>query len=282
MRASGSDSRPYLLKPNARLAYKGMAKPIQERIVWRINAQGIRSDAPVPARSDKFRILTFGDSETFGWAVPLAFTFQRRMERIDGSVEVINLGIPGYNVENIADYMVEALSRYGADLVIYVFHKNDMDPPLTFSPLFGQSRLYIFLKYLNVQLNYARRKRYRSSPDGLGFFADQVDRMIEICRDRDIPLFIGFLHWPYVKGLAPSQRIDLYRELKKNSAIAPYEPGFRAGSIDIENGWKSYPKIEGHMSRAGHRETAEKFCKVISAGAENSCVPPYWRAMGDK
>jgi hypothetical protein len=55
-------------------------------------------------------------------------------------------------------------------------------------------------------------------------------------------------------------------------------PGFRVGTLNLEHGWKKYPRVDFHMGEKGHQETAEKLCAVISGGKKNSCVPPYWRA----
>ena len=107
--ADRGDSRSYVLKPNARILFKGMRNTLENPVVWSINAEGLRSDRPLPPRSKKFRIVTFGDSEGFGWAMPLDHTFQRHMEQIDRRIEVINLSVPGYNAENIADHMAELI-----------------------------------------------------------------------------------------------------------------------------------------------------------------------------
>jgi hypothetical protein len=283
--ASGSDSRPYSLKPGARVGFRGFYKSLEKPAVWEINAQGIRSDRPMPPRSKKFRIVTFGDSETFGWAVPLAFTFQRRMEQIDDNVEVINLGTPGYNAENIADHMKEVLAHLGADIVLYIAHRNDVDPTLTYSPILAKS---YFLIYINVKhpkllrFIFPKLKERRHSPEKLKYFVNQVDRMIDICQRENVPLLIGFLDWRFAKALPPPFRIDHFQTLKKSVDTVLDKPVFRVGSVNIEHGWMTLPRIDDHMSQAGHQETAEKICLAISAGKKHSCVPPYWHPTRDQ
>jgi hypothetical protein len=85
--------------------------------------------------------------------MPLALTFQKRMERIDDNVEVINFGTPGYNAENVADNMQEVLARIEADFVIYMAHKNDRNSPLTYSPILSKSYLLIGARFAYFRLN---------------------------------------------------------------------------------------------------------------------------------
>ena len=280
---SGGDSRAYSLKPGARVEFRGLVKRLDKPVVWQINAQGIRSDRPVPPKSNKFRIATFGDSETFGWSMSLALTFQKRMEQIDENVEVINLGIPGYNAENIADHMEEVLADLDADYVIYVAHKNDIHPSLTFSPILAKSYLLIGLRYAYFSLQLSKLSKqtgHRYSPESLKYFANQVDRMIEISRAENVPLLVSYLSKRISKAFPLLKEHD-FQTLKKTGDTGPYKRSFRVGALSIEHGWKKFPRIGGHMGQAGHRETAEKFCLEISAGRKHSCVPPHWRPARD-
>jgi len=278
-----SDSRAYILKPGARIVFSGSRQRLDKPVVWQINAQGIRSERLAPPRSEKFRIATFGDSETFGWSVPLDFTFQRRMEKIDDNVEVLNLGIPGYNVENSADHMEEMLPRLKADFVFYHFNGNDTDPPLTFSPTLSKSQLYIFYRKSQATLLrtlFPKDSRRKDSPESFAYLANQIDRMIEICRRDNAPLLIGFVGWKFQKFLQSSRQLDCTRSLESTACSDSHEPGFSIVSINPEQGWKwrSLPTLDHHMSQVAHQKTAKTICREISVGRENSCVPPYRRS----
>jgi hypothetical protein len=267
------DSRPYLLRRNVRIQFWGMRDRMKNPVEWRINAEGIRSDMPIPRRSGKYRIVTFGDSETFGWAVPIEQTFQRLMERIDPRIEVINLAVPGYNVENVADHVTEQLGQIQPDLVIYLFHKNDIDPPLTMSPVLAKSYTWIFLRLLTSQLFSRDRKRFRKTPAGFKFFADQFARIAAQCRRADTPLLLGMLHWRYRKALSAELRQDAYIVADK---LPPLANRFRVNTVNLRHGWRNFPKIDRHLSRPGHQDTARRLCKVIAAGANKACMPPGW------
>ncbi len=270
-----SDSRSYLLRPNARFLFKGMRNTLKNPVVWSINAEGIRSDRPLPPRSKKFRIVTFGDSEGFGWAMPLDHTFQRHMEQIDRRIEVINLSIPGYNAENIADHMAELVPAMEPDLVFYMFHKNDIDRSLSYNPILSNSYLWIFLRMSIINIFRKDRKKLRRTPAGYRFVARQVGRMIETARRENVPLMIGLLQWKYRDTLPPPFHVDRHENIDR---MKPYGHGFRLDAINLEHGWRGYPRVDKHMSHAGHHETAQKICKVISHNAENRCTPPDWRA----
>lgn len=97
------------------------------------NADGIRSDREydIPKPENTYRILVIGDSLAYGYHVSLKNTFARSLEDIlntnppDGkTVEVINLGVIGYDARQIYMRLIEKGMRYEPDMVIY-FHWLD-------------------------------------------------------------------------------------------------------------------------------------------------------------
>lgn len=273
--STGDDSRSYVLKPGAEVAFAGMQERLSEPVAWRINEQGIRSDALVGPASERFRVLVFGDSEAFGWAMPLAATFQRQMERIDARAEVINLAVPGYNAENIADYMETALPRFRGDLVIYMFHKNDFDPTLTLSPMLARSNLYLALRLAYSIIDYENVKAMRTSPEGLRYIDEQVTRMIATAKREQVALLVGYLHGAFDKHFPKLLRS---RKRADFSGVKPWQPGFQLlGGLNVERARLITPKVDHHMSATSHELVAHELCQVIGRGIEGSCVPPRWR-----
>ncbi len=278
IRAPGNDSRAYLLKPGARVGFRGLNDRFEKPIDWQVNDQGIRSDRPIPPKSDKFRIATFGDSEAFGWSMPLEKTFQRRMEKIDENIEVINYGTPGYNAENVADNMAEVLAELDADFAIYLAHKNDRNPPLTYSPILSKSYLLVGARFAYFRLKrqfFRKSEAERYSPESFKYFAYQVDRMISITRAEKVPLIISYISRRIPMAFPQLHEFDV--QSLKDGEMDLYQPGFQVGVLNLEHGWKKYPRVDFHMGQEGHRETAEKLCLMISSGRKDSCVPPYWR-----
>jgi len=260
--AEARDSRAYRLRPNARITFGGMRDRLERPVVWQVNAQGFRAEHPVPPRSARFRIATFGDSEAFGWGVPIESTFQRQMEKIDPRVEVFNLAVPGYNAENVADHLAEFIPVLKPDLVVYVFHKNDLDPALSRTPVLHRSYLWVLFRIATARVLIKKSDDYRRSPERLEFFAGQVERMIGVAWDADARLMIAFLHWRYRDAL------------RATLGPAPDEEAPQVDEIDLEPIRDGYPEIDGHLTAIAHRAVAERICEAISGESAGSCMPP--------
>lgn len=78
-----------------------------------------------------FRILVYGDSITFGdeWPAEVSFVeqLQQRLDPGMTRIEVLNLGVPGYNLHQEANYVQETALTFDPDLVILeVTEVNDI------------------------------------------------------------------------------------------------------------------------------------------------------------
>ena len=93
-------------------------------IEYRINAQGLRDDETSYEKPEgTYRIVLLGDSRTFGYGVPIEKHFSRLLEGYFRDVEVINMGVSGYGVDQELLYLRSAGLQYAPDLVIaYVAH----------------------------------------------------------------------------------------------------------------------------------------------------------------
>lgn len=105
-----------LMKAGKRYEYQGI--PLE------INPQGLRGPAlPYEKPGDVFRILSLGDSIAMGWGVPLEQTYAQRLPALlEGqaarTVQVVNAGTPGWNLENELAYLQAEGLKYSPDLVI--------------------------------------------------------------------------------------------------------------------------------------------------------------------
>jgi lysophospholipase L1-like esterase len=139
--------RPWLygLRPGAEGRLTG---PGRSKARYRINADGFRG--PLHARpkpAGVFRVLVLGDSVAFGYDVEEAEAFPRGMEAElgrrapDSRIEVVNLGVGGYNPWNEAALLADVGLSYEPDLVLVQFCANDLnDPTVHFD---GQTRLVL-------------------------------------------------------------------------------------------------------------------------------------------
>jgi hypothetical protein len=94
-------------------------------MVFDTNTEGLRAeDVPAAKEPNEFRILTLGDSATFGQSVGFQQTWSQQLERLlaakypDRKIRVINGGVPGYSVLQGYYLMREIGLAYHPDLVI--------------------------------------------------------------------------------------------------------------------------------------------------------------------
>lgn len=108
------------LKPGA----VGVSRRTGVPVEYRINSKGLRDgETTYEKPADTFRIAVIGDSRSFGFGVPIEKHFSRLLEGYFRNVEVINLGVSGFGVDQELLMLREEGFKYAPDLVIaYVAH----------------------------------------------------------------------------------------------------------------------------------------------------------------
>ena len=107
-----------LAKPGSHYEWRGI--PVD------INSRGLRGPETTYEKPPAtFRILNLGDSVAMGWGVREEDTYGRRLESLaeergagDLRHEVINAGVPGWNLENALAYLQAEGLRYEPDLIL--------------------------------------------------------------------------------------------------------------------------------------------------------------------
>ena len=106
-----------LIKPGSHYEWQGI--PVE------INSHGLRGPETTYEKPPAtFRILNLGDSIVMGWGVREEDTYGRRLEAIlneesgDSRFEVINAGVPGWNLENALAYLQAEGLKYKPDLIL--------------------------------------------------------------------------------------------------------------------------------------------------------------------
>lgn len=260
------DERGFAPRPSAQIVFDGVFEPLTRPITWQTNSAGFRADREVGPPDDRFRIATYGDSETFGWSVALEDTFQRRMEAIDPRVEVLNFGVPGYQVINVRKQMEGTLPRFQPDLAIYLVNKNDFNEPPQLTP-WSRSHLLLHVHFLwHFTIGKKIRLATREGADRLEMFADEVDAMTRMLEARDTPFLLAFLRW------------------KNRLVVRDYEPReptrrFRREYVNVKAVVDNEPKEDIHYAASAHGKMAELFCRTIS-GEDGACIPPGWEREG--
>jgi len=126
-------------------------RPNLDRVIWdytvvSTNEQGLRHADPIgPKREGSRRIVTLGDSVTFGYRIPMAFpkrpehydrealSYPLLMERDlraanpDRDIEVVNLAAPGYTSHQGLAWLRHDIGKLEPDLVTACFGWNDIN-----------------------------------------------------------------------------------------------------------------------------------------------------------
>jgi hypothetical protein len=84
------------LKPNRKVTHRTR----NFEVTYTINESGFRDRThDDSADGDVYRLLVYGDSQVFGWGVPEESRFSNLLERSVPSLEVWNLGVPAYGLD---------------------------------------------------------------------------------------------------------------------------------------------------------------------------------------
>jgi len=89
----------------------------------KINSIGLRDREVAIDKGNKYRILCFGDSWTFGWGVNIENSWPRKLEKYlhdrgYENIEVINAGCPGQYTTTYKEFMSKAVTLLKPDLVL--------------------------------------------------------------------------------------------------------------------------------------------------------------------
>jgi len=108
-----------IFEPNSKARYQ----TVEFDYVANINSLGLRDREICIEKGDKYRILCFGDSWTFGWGVNIENSWPKKLEqylRTNGfeNIEVINCGQGGQYTSTYKKYMEKAIPLLKPDLVL--------------------------------------------------------------------------------------------------------------------------------------------------------------------
>lgn len=97
------------------------------------NELGFRDEAlSIPKPANQYRILSMGESSTWGHGVRAEETYsavlQRILKRSGMTIRVINAGIPAYTIQQSAIFLEEEGARLEPDVVLVYHQTNDFLP----------------------------------------------------------------------------------------------------------------------------------------------------------
>lgn len=177
---------PWRMRPGVHVVSRGLSHQCPP-VDYDIDSHGYRESLPAgPKRAGSFRIVTLGDSDTFGESVQLTATWPKALERelharAGMDVEVFNRGVPGYDLDHFPTVLSESWSL-DPDLVIVeicdVTGANQSSDYFFERQLFRWS--YLYRLWIFVTLN-GWNDNDAASIAGLRDLIDQ-------CRRHNVPL----------------------------------------------------------------------------------------------
>jgi lysophospholipase L1-like esterase len=130
-----SDGRCVALKPNAKVKYTGWFWKIKP-VILDVNSYGFRGLERAKIKpKGVIRIVTLGDSYTYGQGVKYNETFSYYLEKIlikktKKRIEVLNFGVPGYNIDESLKNFYYFASKWKPDIVLFFIFSDDLSSPL--------------------------------------------------------------------------------------------------------------------------------------------------------
>jgi lysophospholipase L1-like esterase len=245
----------YELKPSHRWIFLG--------VTVATNSRGFRGhEYVVPKPADTYRIVGLGDSVLFGWGVEQDAIYTALLERdlsaqSGAAVEVMNLGVPGYNsIQEVALFKSKGLGL-APDAIVVNYCLNDYDAPFALPDghggLLERSELVrMVAERLGMSRDDANR-RYYTEMQGLRKSFDALRELGRLARERRVP--VVFFVYPEPVEAATRQQFEAFAHEQGFRYVdmwPPFEAYYQAHHLKrglralyVSQG-DSHPNAEGH------------------------------------
>lgn len=271
----------------------------QAEVAYRINALGLRGpETTVEKPPGVERVAVLGDSIAFGYWVAEEDAFPRQLEALVSSsgrrVEVLDFGVPGYNLDQqIAALRTKALA-FSPDLVVVAFCLNDLEGVFSYElglvqdrsvrsgTLSGRARetllrrsvLVSWVEYRLSELEARRRfVRARNPVDG-PMDAETVSQQ-EQALDGKLALLHALLASRGIPGLVVvfpvmGGRFDRYPHGALHRAVVSSAERHGLGAVDLLDCYSAYDfrdlRVDVvHPGPLGHRVAAHAIRDALCA-----------------
>ncbi len=282
---------------------------VRAEVEYRVNAEGLRGpETTVEKPAGVRRVVVLGDSIAFGYWVADEDAFPRQLEAMlrgaGQPVEVLNFGVPGYNLDQEIEALRAKALAFAPDLVVVAFCLNDLEGLFSYElglvqdraargrswpgrlreALVSRSVLFSWIEYRLSELDARRRFVGARNPLAGPLYAEAVSQqraallaslggLRNLLAPRGIPGVV--VVFPVLGG-----RFERYphRELHRAVVEASEAAGFAA--VDLLDCYSAYDFRElrvdvVHPSPLGHRVAAHAVRDALCArGWLCSGVPP--------
>jgi lysophospholipase L1-like esterase len=295
-----------LMKPGSH--YEWQSIPVN------INSHGLRGPETTYQKLPRtFRILNLGDSIVMGWGVREENTYGRRLESMlnqEGSgelrFEVINAGVPGWNLENALAYLQAKGQKYRPDLILLgITLANDIkgksalladDQPSSIKWLRSNTNLWPFLtiqlRWMEARSNGRDRidvidpptnpdKYFPPDPEAKQWKEvwDSVSAINQLASEKHIPvvLIIFPLEFQVIDESYPTLPQELLTAKAREVGIPVIDPlpAFRqacqekpGGACQLEDRYL-FADVWMHPSANGHKLVADELEALLSRMVEH-------------
>jgi lysophospholipase L1-like esterase len=275
---------------------------IQAEVEYRVNALGLRGpETTVEKRAGARRVAVLGDSIAYGYWVAERDGFPRQLEAMlnepggtGGRIEVLNFGVPGYNLDQEIETLRARALAFSVDVVVVAFCLNDLEGVFSYElglvqdragrrstwtgrlreTLLVRSLLFAWVEYRLSELEARRRFVRARNPIAGPLYAETVaeqkaalqgrlDVLGSLLASRGIPGLV--VVFPVLGG--PFERYP-HRELHRAAVEAAENAGLAA--VDVLDCYLAYSfralRVDVvHPSPLGHRVAAHAIRDALCA-----------------
>ncbi len=245
-----------------------------------------------------FRIAIVGDSFTYGGSLSFDDNYSKRLERmlnlnnVQKKIEIMNLGVPGYNTKQEIAIVSKAIKKFHVDLIILQVTLNDaeLEPYhlshaasykreklITENKLLQHWKSAAFIAYkIHLSMMAREYKKYHkelfSNPKNWSTFENSLDNINSFCKSNNVKFFaflFPLFSDPFDQRYPFGEEHNKIKE-KFNSIAVPF--------LDLLSEYKDIPpeRLQAtpgedyHPNEIAHRIAAQAIYKEIT---EKKLVP---------
>ena len=271
-------------------------------VEYRVNELGLRGpETTIEKPPGVRRIAVLGDSIAFGYWVSDAQGFARQLETLlcerpsaGGRVEVLNFGVPGYNLEQEIEALRAKALAFSPDLVVVLFCLNDLEGLFSYELglvqersdrwrtlpgqvrewLVARSRLFSWVEYRLTELEARRHFVKAKNPLDGRLYAEAVSQQRKALQGQLAVLraLVASRGIPGLVVVVPvlGDRFERYPHRDLHRAVVEAVESESLGAVDLFDCFSAYEfrdlRVDVvHPSPLGHRVAAHAVRDALCA-----------------
>ncbi|HVR69835.1 MAG TPA: SGNH/GDSL hydrolase family protein [Vicinamibacteria bacterium] len=301
--------------PNPRLRFDLRPGAVAAaEVEYRVNTSGLRGPEVGEAKpAGVTRVAVLGDSIAFGYWVAEEDAFPRQLERLLNAgpaarrVEVLNFGVPGYNLDQTTEVLRSRVLRFAPDAVVLALCLNDLESALSYEygltvdrsarrqsvagrvadALLEHSRLFAWIEYRLAEREGRRAFVRTRNPMPGPLYAEAVSQQQAELQARFDVLAVLLREAGGVPGLVAvfptfGERFDRYPHRDLHRAVMAAARRASLAAVDLLDCFAAYDfraaRVDVvHPSPLGHRVAAHAIHEALCAAGLPCPAPPRGR-----